>query len=203
MRVARSHHMNDEQIEQYSMGSMPEEECEQFEEHLLICEPCQTRVTEVDQFVSAMAAAGKELRRQPLRQRWGALFSARWTPMLAAACAVIVLAAVGIRLMDRGATPAAITVNLRATRGAGIVSKAPAGIPLQLGLDLADLPQLATYQVTVVDESGREQWGGTVHAGNGAASAPLPKMNGGVYFVRVYGNSGNLLREYGLELTGK
>ncbi len=203
MRVARSHHMNDEQIERYSMGSMSEEDCEQFEEHLLVCESCQERVTEADQYVSAMAAAGRELRRQPQRQTWAALFSARWTPMLAAACAILVLAAVGIRVIDRAATPSVTTVVLRATRGIGVASGVPAGKPVQLGLDVSDLPRLPIYRVTVVDAGGAERWSGAVHAPDAQATVRVPRMSPGVYFVRVYGDAGALLREYGLELTGK
>ena len=203
MRVAEQHHMSDEQIENYSLGRVSEEECEQFEEHLLICESCQMRVTETDEYVAAMAGAGRDLRRQPQRQKWQSLFQARWTPMFAAAAMVLVLAALGVRLADRGTAPAAVSVNLQATRGVGIASKVPAGRPIQLGLDLAGLQQRAAYRVSVVDRFGREQWTGVVEAHAAQGRTGIPAMTPGVYFVRVYDGGATLLREYGLEVTAK
>ncbi len=201
MRVARQLHMNDEQIEHYSMGRMSEEDCGQFEEHLLICESCQGRVSEMDEYVAAMATAGRELRRQPQRPKWQSFFYARWTPMFAAAALAIVLAAVGVRFGERAMAPVAVSVNLQATRG--MVSRVPAGRRIQMGLDLAGLPAEEVYRVSLVDRSGAELWAGVVRAHNAQARTDIPKMDAGVYFVRIYGDQAMLLREFGLEVTGK
>jgi anti-sigma factor RsiW len=40
-----------------------DEEAEQIEEHLLICEACRRRVAESDKYVAAMRRAAKKLRR--------------------------------------------------------------------------------------------------------------------------------------------
>ncbi len=202
MRVAPEHHMNDEQIENYSMGRIAEEECERCEEHLLICESCQNRVTEMDEYILAIAAAGSELRRQPRRPKWTALFSPRWAPMLATA-AVAILLALGIRLADRGMAPTAISISLEATRGAGIAARIPAGRPIELGVDLSGLPQQPAYRLSVVDQSGRERWTGTVEAHDTRGTAAISRLDPGVYFVRVYGASATLLREYGFEVRQK
>ena len=41
-------HIDEEELERYSMGAMPEAAIAPFEEHLLICEPCQLRLAQRD-----------------------------------------------------------------------------------------------------------------------------------------------------------
>ena len=37
-------HLGDDELEQYSMGCLPESESGAFEEHILICEHCRLRL---------------------------------------------------------------------------------------------------------------------------------------------------------------
>ena len=55
-------HMDEDDVERYSMGDLPEDRCVQFEEHLLICEVCQNRVAESDRFVRSVQRAGRQIR---------------------------------------------------------------------------------------------------------------------------------------------
>ena len=93
-------------------------------------------------------------------------------------------------------------VNLVATRGADIEARAPAGRALVLNLELAGLPAQPSYRVETVDRLGRVVWQGTVPSEDSKAVALLPGMPAGIYFVRVYTASGELLREYGLDVEG-
>jgi predicted anti-sigma-YlaC factor YlaD len=56
-------HFDEEACEQYSMGTLSDEEVERLEEHLLICEACRLRVAASDTFVAAMGHAAARLRR--------------------------------------------------------------------------------------------------------------------------------------------
>jgi hypothetical protein len=94
-------------------------------------------------------------------------------------------------------------VDLAATRGAAIEAKAPAGRWLLLRLDLANLPDSSGYRLEMVDRSGNRVWQATVPARGSKADFKVPRMQPGVYFVRVYGPSGELLREYGFEAESR
>jgi anti-sigma factor RsiW len=56
-------HFDDEAAERYSLGTLSCEEAKQIEEHLLICEACQSRVAKSDEYVAAMRRAAARVRR--------------------------------------------------------------------------------------------------------------------------------------------
>ena len=62
-------HFGEEACERYSMGTLSDEEAEQIEEHLLICEACRRRVAESDTYIAAMRRAAAQLRRDKRRRR--------------------------------------------------------------------------------------------------------------------------------------
>ena len=196
MAFNTNRHMDEDEIEKYSMGAVSEEECARFDEHLLICEFCRNRVTKSDDYVVAMQGAGLHLRRQHWkpeanRRRFPRLSPFFYTLGLAAAVVLVALVALGgLRPWARETAPA-FAVNLEATRGAGIEAQAPAGRALLLNLDLAGLPAQPSYRVEAVDRLGRVVWQGTVPSQDSKASAWLPGMPAGVYFVRVYAVPGN------------
>lgn len=182
-------HISAEDIERYSMGDISEEEVSRIEEHLLVCETCQNRVAESDAYVSAMRTAGARLRSSPRTRK-----VPRWIPLLAAAALVVVGVTVSLRLA-RGPAGPAVPLNLEAMRGAGVEAHAPAGRRLDLELDLAGLASAPYYRLEMVDRLGNLVWQGTT------TQAHVPPMVAGAYFVRVYSPAGELLREYGLEIT--
>jgi hypothetical protein len=94
-------------------------------------------------------------------------------------------------------------VDLAATRGAAIEAKAPAGRPLLLRLDLANLPASSWYRLEMVDRFGSRVWQATVPAQESGAGVKTPGTKPGIYFVRVYRPPGELLREYGLEVESR
>jgi hypothetical protein len=56
-------HVSDDVIEQYSMGTLPVFEVEPFEKHLLVCEACQDRLRDMDDFLAALRAAARKIAR--------------------------------------------------------------------------------------------------------------------------------------------
>jgi hypothetical protein len=208
MRLETRRHPDEEVIEKYSLGDLSEIEASRFEEHLLICESCQNRVTESDGYVSAMQSAGTQIRRGTPRtedRRW---YFPRLFPTLAAAAGVVFVGAVGLEWGAKRSgilhkAEPAFAINLVATRGDGIDAKAPAGRPLTLQLDLAGLPPELSFRLEMVDGVGERVWQGAVSSQGSQAVASVPKMSSGLYFLRTYAPSGKLLREYGLEIGSR
>jgi hypothetical protein len=205
--LAARHHLQEEEIERYSMGSLSEDECDSIENHLLLCEMCQQRVTEHDIYFGAMReACAEHALKSAKKTRWffQLPFFYRLLPFAAAFSAILLIGFTGIRYLPlRPAVPAA-SIELQAVRGAPFGAKAPAGAPLSLHLDIAGLPGTA-FRAETVDSQGRPVWTGQAIASPGMqepmATATLHALRPGLYFVRLYAPTGLLLREYGLETT--
>jgi hypothetical protein len=197
-----NYHLDDEEIERYSMGAMPEAAIAPFEEHLLVCEPCQLRLAQTDAYVGAMRQASARLRTEPLKRGLPWLRFPRLVPALAGMAVAIVAAGLWISRPDMGeAHPFA--VDLEATRGAAIEARAPAGRWLLLRLDLANLPASSSYRLEMVDRFGSRIYQATVAAQGSKAGFMVPGTQPGIYFVRLYRPPGELLREYGFEVQGR
>ena len=197
-----NYHLDDEELERYSMGAMPEAAIAPFEEHLLVCEPCQLRLAQTDAYVGAMRQASARLRTEPLKRGLPWLRFPRLIPALAGMAVAIVAAGLWIGRPDMGeAHPFA--VDLEATRGAAIEARAPAGRWLLLRLDLANLPASSSYRLEMVDRFGSRIYQATVAAQGSRAGFMVPGTQPGIYFVRLYRPPGELLREYGFEVEGR
>jgi hypothetical protein len=61
--MGQNQHPSDDTLEAYGMRSLPEMEVAPFERHLIICQLCRERFSEMDEFVTAMSAAAAEHRR--------------------------------------------------------------------------------------------------------------------------------------------
>ncbi len=201
--MGTGHHLDDEEIERYSLDSVSEDESARFEEHLLVCESCQQRLSECDEYVHAMRDAAAAIRRQPEAPRQLVLFPARVASIAAAAVLAVLLAIVGGRIAVRGPSSAPVAVALKATRGAAMRVTAPPGRSLALALDLEGLPEYSTYGISAVDGFGALMWRGVAQRNNLQASATLAATPAGTYFIRLYTPSGELLREYGLVISSR
>jgi hypothetical protein len=192
-----SNHVEEERLEEYSMGCLPETETAQVEEHILICESCQDKLDHLDSFVRSMRHAGK---RFPMETESGWQFwrLPRFAQALAAAVILVFIAGVGVEVQKRGAQTL-LAVALQATRGESTAS-APAGRPLLIQPDIVGLPNFPEYRIEVVTQSGKVVRQSTFRAGAGADGVSMPAISAGVYFVRLYNPAGELLREYALEV---
>ena len=188
--------MDTEALEQFSMGRVSEAEKELFEEHLLICPGCQQRFEEVERYVIAMRAASAELRSAPIPKRtWWSL------PRLVPALAGVALLAIGFVTVAKFTANQAprLAISLTATRGTVPGGTVPAGRPLAVTPDLTGITVPGPYRLEVVDERGNVTWQGRYDQADGAAAVPAQRA--GAHFVRVYSQSGELLREYGLDVS--
>ena len=165
-----------------------------LEEYLLICDTCRQRLGENDSYTSAMRQAAAQLQDSPARPERRPWSFLRLLPATAALACIVLAAGVALRDSNSAAPPFA--VNLAATRGAGIEAKAPAGRTLALRPDLTGL----AFQLEMVDRLGNRVWQGAATAQGLLAGTGVPRQRPGIYFVRLYGSSGELLREYGLEI---
>src|SRR5664279_2817928 len=95
-------HIDEENIERYSMGAMPEDAIAHFEEHLLICESCQHRLAQTDVYVSAMRQASARLRTEPVKRGFPWLGFPRLVPALAGLAVAIVAAGLWRGRLDMG-----------------------------------------------------------------------------------------------------
>jgi hypothetical protein len=181
-------HMDPEDLERYSLGRTTPDETAGVEEHLLICEKCRDKLDETESFAFAVTAATAELHRTGAK---------RWSKVaVLAAAACLLLAARAALWWSRG-HEAPIAVSLMALRANSTVS-VPTGRTLELRPDLTGLPAASTFRIEVVDQSGKPVWRGELAATRTAVV--VPAQSAGAYFVRLYTPSGELLREYGLQI---
>jgi anti-sigma factor RsiW len=205
MQLDRNRHASDETLEQYSVGSLEESAAENLEEHLLVCPECQRRLEETDAFVAAMRGAarsleGQEESRRRFWSRVSGVFTFRRLSWAMGAAAVALLAvAVRVSLNPPHSSPPYALV-LQASRG-GEAGLAPAGRKLDLGLDTSGLPAVTGYQVEIVDAQGIRVARPGAQLTPGRVRVLMAKgLGAGTYFVRLYAPSGELLREYALEV---
>src|ERR1035438_8886852 len=119
-----------------------------------------------------------------------------WFPALAVAACCLLLVVVTLRFVQSPGP--VVAVSLSALRGNGAGSRAPTGRELMLRPDLTGLAEISSYRLEIVDQTGHP----VRHAAlaRGQDEIKVPGLRAGLYFVRVYGPAGDVLREYGLEI---
>jgi len=199
-------HATEEALEQYSLGALPESELENFEEHLLVCPSCQDRLAEIDRFIRAFRNAITEIEVSPPPSEASRLKRLLHILLRPAPALITALSVLAVVVVWRAYTPAsghvaAVPVLLRTERG-GSLDAAPAGRPLLMQMDAAGLAESPCCKVEIVDALGiplaklsARREGDKIALAGGRKFAP------GSYWVRVYDNSGRLLREYALEVS--
>jgi hypothetical protein len=189
-------HVDAEVLERYSMGTSPSEEIPLIEEHLLMCEGCQERLRQTDEYLLAMRASSEQLRRDEKAAEGRQWRIPAWFPVLAAVACVIVLVVATPRFVQRPGP--VVAVSLAAWRSDGAGSNAPSGRQLILHPDLTGLAESSSYRLEIVDQTGHRVWQGTLSRAHDGIQAPA--LRAGLHFVRVYLPAGELLREYGLQI---
>ena len=185
-------HIASEQLESYAMGRLAEEETVSVEEHLLLCEPCQQRLQELDDFLEAFRLAAAEAR-APSRgfmNQLGDLVSSLFPNRPSFALGAVAAAALAVVFLvpRQHETPATYSVALDSARGGRVAGAVPApqGHRLQLSLDLRGIPERETYSVAIVSSAGRAVFTAQVIPAAGRltllTTSALPP---GDYWVRV------------------
>jgi hypothetical protein len=196
-------HLDETDLEQYSMGKLAPERVDSFEEHFLACELCQDRLLDMEAYVNAVRSVSPKLR-QANRPRWRERF---WRPrptwVAAFAMGVVVLGLGRVWLIAPRPSIGFAAVFLYSSRGIeGLaVAKAPAGKPLVFNIDLTELPALPSYLIEIVNSQGQPVWQVTAEGHDGKIAPTLKNgLSTGQYYLRLYTTAGKLLREFGLRV---
>jgi len=192
-------HVKSEELELYCLGGLTEVRCAHLEEHLFLCEVCRDRLTETENYVATMKEAGRRWSAEKVEEPAGAIVPIRRWRMpqrsrlvpISIAAVLLVCAAVWFGRHSSVQAPP-FAVELTSVRGAAS-GRAPADRPLSLKLDLTGLSDRQPLVGEVVDATGSRV--AKFPVGAPALLKPLPT---GSYFVRLFGASGELLREYAL-----
>lgn len=206
-------HPHDEVWEEYAFDRLTPEVTAKLEEHLLLCERCRNTLTATDLFIQSMKAASVEPAPAQSRLRWPKLPAGilEFNPKhFASATAVATALLIAFLLIGPGrglwrqaaVSVASVAIPLESLRGAGApTAQAPAKHPLDLSISQASVPASGVYRLEVVDSSGDSVWTGAAEAKNSRLLAHIDKgFRSGMYWVRLYAASDELLAEYGLNL---
>lgn len=203
-------HASEDRLEEFCLGTVPAEELEDLESHLLICPACRERLGETEVYVSTMRQAAAQVAADRLarRKRRREAFRRYFQPIpLAVAAGVAGLALIwGVGPGARHArTEQPVAVILELTRGgqASMRPHVPAHRPLRVTLDLAGLAALDSCRVVMVDATGDAVYETAARPEGGRVMLAVPaRFNRGTYWIRVYNPAapGTELREFGLEL---
>lgn len=205
MDISIGPHLEESEIEQYSMGILPQERMDPFEDHYLACEACQDRLLEAEAYVNAMRSVSPKLR-EAAESRWRAflakIFGSGWRPVWVAVFGMGVVALAILRVRpERERVMETVAVLLQSSRGVeGLAAaKAPTGKHLLIQMDITELAAFPSYRLEVVDRTGQQVMEAAAHSESGKITQLIAKgLPAGQYFVRLYSPSGELLREFSL-----
>ena len=198
-------HPAEDVLEEYAFDRLEEQQTGPLEEHLLMCPACQESLASIDEYILLMKQALLERASlppaRPPRFTHAFRVAPAWTTVIGAlAAAALVVFAVRWTEAPRIAVP----VELVALRGGGAaMAKARAGDPLEIRLDVSDIASGAvgkTFRLEMVDAFGREVWSRRATSRSAKVIARVDRRLGaGIYWVRLYSDEGDLLREFGLQ----
>lgn len=207
MIIVAKDHLTAETIEKYSMGKLSLDECDNAEEHLLVCESCQVALEEMDDYLIHMREAAQRLVSQPEPDSlWDRIrdgirgLSIQPLPVAAALCAVAVLIFV-IPASRISVDEPPQQLALQASRGEAASQSVAANRKIDLKLNLDGLTPFGSYRITIVDSNGSTVF--TTNAAKQGAELVLtaPALKKGAHFVRIHSPSSELLREFLLQVN--
>jgi hypothetical protein len=189
-------HINEEILDRYALGALPQSEAAAVEEHVLVCEACQARLRHADEFVAVFREVATAPDARPVRHWWHGL--SRRAAGLAAAATMA--AGVLFVAVERQRTPLApAVVPLETLRGPESPARVPAGKAVVLSFDVA--PEASRkYEARIVDLAGAEVLKASPSEQDGRLTLAVAGLRKGSYWVRVYrAGSSDPLVEYGIE----
>jgi len=195
-----SEHIEENLLEQYAMGALPELPRAALDEHLLGCPDCQSRLVQLDAFMAAFRPAVLQMQKQPVRREPFGLL-----PRLVWLSSVVALAACLLFVIPRpGAySGAPAIIQMRALRGPESAARLTSGQPALLVFDVAGQAKPAKYEIEVVGPSGKAIWTVDTETKGDTLSVPVRKLDPGSFWVRVYREQPEkaLLEEYALRVV--
>lgn len=198
-------HPTEDELELFVLRQSPEQELEQIETHILVCESCVSRLEKLEFEISAMKLSLRKMQREQLVKA-AAKQGSRWTmrfPVpkfsLVGAVAAVALGIIIVPAFLQRSGPVA-QVSLSTYRGAE-ASAVPEGRRLQVHLNASDLAE-GNVIVDIVDATGAEVWRGRAVIHNEQLDALVPPITArGTHFLRLYAPTdtradSDLLREF-------
>jgi Putative zinc-finger len=195
-------HINDELLDQYALGVVSEELLAGVEEHLLICEGCQSRLDASDEFAMLFRAAAVQPDARSQRS-WRMFWNhpvASWTGAAAAMVAILLLVVGPFRNVGPVRKPTApAPVFMQSLRGPDAPAQVTAGRPALLVFDIVPPAGVNDYEARIVNPVGIEILAARVFSKDGRLAVLADRLPPGSYWVRVFrtGNS-EAIAEYGL-----
>jgi hypothetical protein len=192
----RDAHIDDEQLELYALGRTPEEPLPAIEEHLLVCEDCQNRLAQADEFAALFHAAATQPEARPQPRRW-----LIWGRLGAVGMAAAAMAGVIFVASERGRESGApLLVEMRAMRGPEAPAQIDGGRAATLLLDIDAAGGAEGYSAQIVDGAGAEAAKPRVYAKDGRLAVTISRLRKGTYWVRIFrSNASDPVVEYGLQ----
>jgi hypothetical protein len=192
-------HLEETLLDQYAMGTLPQESITEVEEHLLICPLCQHRLVAVDEFLPLFRSAATPVD-VPAAPTWiGALAFRRWfwSGTAAALAAFLIFLAIGDA--HKAKAPPAILL-MQSLRGPEAGAEMISGRPCLLVFDLAIEAKPSGYEIEIVDSIGNEVLRKGAEVKDGRLALLVGPLARGSYWVRVYRTQTvrGLIAEYGL-----
>ena len=197
-------HGTDDQLEAYALGQLATSDppaLEVLEEHLMICSTCRDRLDSVEAFTSGMKDAFGPNSAIAISKQT-ALFA--WIPWPRVSIGLAFLALIAIILIfSRAQTQFAPVANLQLSASRGDMPTT--GPARELDLTLLNAPADGqTSRVVIVNAAGGTVWSGPASRDNNAAGSlqikAQQRFKSGDYFLRLYGASGDVVREYGFRI---
>jgi hypothetical protein len=198
MNESHCEHPSEDALERFLLKMSSEEELEDLETHILVCEPCIERLENLQIQIAAARLAlqsleAKRYSKSPTQtsSSWKSWFT---IPKLsfAATSAVAVMGAILFSI------PRDVTITSDRGTETAIVSE---GRPLHMHLNAAGLNP-GTIKVELADSNGSILWQGISVVRDDTIDVTLPRIiQSGSHFVRLYSQTGtesSLLREFAL-----
>ena len=187
------------------MQQLSEPAAEAVEEHLLLCEHCQTQLEDLEVFTKSFRAVAPILAREDAREQRGGI--ADWLrrqlrnpfPALALGAAVTLgLFLVPLRWPTSPASGSLATIELQAVR-ASVIPQAPAGRPLRFRLDPSGLPPSASFRAELTQDNGKTITNRTLSLSETTNTLDLTEgLAAGRYWLRIFApQQPEPLREFG------
>ncbi len=198
-------HPSEEDFEEYAFDRLPADRCAEFEEHLLLCGQCQYELARTDEYILLVKQAAAEWHGMSLGKGTGvktssAVVSRSLVAAILGAGVVIVALAFGIPHTRQ--VREASEVELAAMRGGGpSMARARARAPIVIAIDTTDLDDRHGLRIQMVDAAGKPVWSGAASepgGGNRITARIDARLAAGVYWIRLYSATDELLREFGL-----
>jgi hypothetical protein len=190
-------HLNDELLDQYALGILAEERLAGVEEHLLICEACQSRLDASDEFAMLFreTAVQPDVRSQ---RSWRMFWNhrvANWTVAAAAVFSILVLAVGPFRKPPT----APATVFMQSLRRPDAPAQVAAGRPALLVFDILPTAGVNNYEARFVNPVGIEILAAAISSKDGRLAVLVDRLPPGSYWVRVFRTDNREpIAEYGL-----